>query len=78
MNMSAFHPGFRVYSGARADIARITAIWRDCLGASGGPLLFGERPTTADAMFAPICNNITGAASLSAMIPQTTTTPSTV
>jgi glutathione S-transferase len=56
MNMSACHPGFRVYSGARADIARITAIWRDCLGASGGPLLFGERPTTADAMFAPICS----------------------
>jgi glutathione S-transferase len=56
LNMTARHPGFRVYSGARADIARITAIWRDCLGASGGPLLFGERPTTADAMFAPICS----------------------
>jgi glutathione S-transferase len=56
MNMTARHPGFPVFSGARADIARVTAIWRDCLGGYGGPFLFGERPTTADAMFAPICS----------------------
>ena len=45
-----------LFSGARSDIVRITAIWRDCLGKSGGPLLFGRRPTMADAMFAPICS----------------------
>jgi glutathione S-transferase len=56
MNMTARHPGFRVFSGARADIARVTAIWRDCLGRGGGPFLFGARPTVADAMFAPICS----------------------
>jgi glutathione S-transferase len=55
MNMTARHPGFPVFSGARADIARVTAIWRDCLG-RGGPFLFGARPTVADAMFAPICS----------------------
>ena len=55
MNMTARHPGFPVFSGAQADIARVTAIWRDCLGASHGPFLFGTRSTVADAMFAPIC-----------------------
>lgn len=34
----------------------ITAIWRDCLGRSGGPFLFGPRPTVADAMFTPVCS----------------------
>jgi glutathione S-transferase len=56
MNMTARHPGFPVFSGAQADIGRITAIWRDCLGKSGGPFLFGARPTVADAMFTPICS----------------------
>jgi glutathione S-transferase len=56
MNMTARHPGFPVFSGAQADISRVTAIWRDCLGASHGPFLFGARPTVADAMFAPICS----------------------
>ena len=56
MNMVARHADFPVFSGARADIGRITAIWRDCLGKSGGPFLFGARPTTADAMFAPVCS----------------------
>ena len=41
---------------AHVDIVRITAIWRDCLGKSGGPFLFGRSPTMADAMFAPICS----------------------
>jgi len=41
--------------GVDADIARITAIWRDCrtrFGA-GGPFLFGAF-TNADAMYAPV------------------------
>jgi hypothetical protein len=29
-------PRLPVFSGAKADIVRITAIWRDCLGKSGG------------------------------------------
>ena len=55
MNMKARHPGFPMWAGAQADIDRILAIWRDCLVAYGGPYLFGERPTMADAMYAPVC-----------------------
>jgi glutathione S-transferase len=55
MNLRARHPGFRVVSGAHADIERIVYIWRDCLLRSGGPFLFGERPMVADAMYAPVC-----------------------
>jgi glutathione S-transferase len=54
MNLKAHHPGFKVWAGARSDIDRITAIWRERLEASGGPFLFGEL-TMADAMYAPVC-----------------------
>jgi len=37
----------------RADIARVQALWNDCLDRSGGPFLFGGF-TNADAMFAPV------------------------
>ena len=53
MNLKARHPGFKVWSGAQADIDRIAAIWRDCLIAHGGPFLFGAA-TMADAMYAPV------------------------
>jgi glutathione S-transferase len=36
-----------------ADIARIQAIWTDCLSASGGPFLFGGF-SIADAFYAPV------------------------
>ena len=55
MNVKARHPGFKVWAGAQADIDRITTIWRDCLAASEGQFLFGEKPCMADAMFAPVC-----------------------
>ena len=55
MNLRAHHPGFKVWTGAQADIDRIEAIWRDCLDRYGGPWLFGPRPTAADAMYAPVC-----------------------
>jgi glutathione S-transferase len=54
MNLKARHPGFRVWAGAQSDIDRITAIWRDALGRSDGPFLFGEL-SAADAMYAPVC-----------------------
>ena len=41
MNLKARHEGFKVWAGAQADIERVTAIWRDCLGHYGGPYLFG-------------------------------------
>ena len=54
MNLKAHHPGFKVWTGAQADIDRIVSIWRECLAASKGPFLFGEKPGMADAMFAPV------------------------
>ncbi|GEP09195.1 glutathione S-transferase family protein [Methylobacterium gnaphalii] len=55
MNLRAHIPGFRIFNGAGGDIERIVAIFEDCLGRSGGPYLFGARPTLADAMYAPVC-----------------------
>jgi glutathione S-transferase len=55
MNIKARHPGFKIFTGAQADIDRIVAIWQDCLASAGGPLLFGATPTMADAMYAPVC-----------------------
>jgi glutathione S-transferase len=55
MNIKGHYPTFKVWAGAQADIARIVAIWRDCLAASKGPYLFGEKPCLADAMYAPVC-----------------------
>jgi glutathione S-transferase len=55
MHIKAHYPGFKVWAGAQADIDRIAAIWRECLAAYGGPYLFGAKPSTADAMYAPVC-----------------------
>ena len=54
MNLRGHFPGFKIWTRAQADIDRVTAIWRECLAACGGPFLFGERPCTADAMYAPV------------------------
>jgi glutathione S-transferase len=55
MNLKVKHPGFKVWAGAQADIERVIAIWKECLQRYGGPYLFGATPTTADAMYAPVC-----------------------
>ena len=36
------------------DVDRIVQIWDECLSASGGPWLFGKKPTIADCMYAPV------------------------
>jgi glutathione S-transferase len=54
MNLKVRRLGFKVWSGAQADIDRITAIWRECLATYHGPYLFGETLTIADAMYAPV------------------------
>ncbi len=54
MNLRGRRPGFSVWSGPRADIARIVEIWSECLETWGGPWLFGRRPSVADAMYAPV------------------------
>lgn len=53
MNLKASRPGFKIWSGAQADIDRITTIWGECLAEHRGPFLFGEL-TAADAMYAPV------------------------
>jgi glutathione S-transferase len=53
MNLKARRLGFKVWSGAQADIDRITTIWRECLATYDGPYLFGSL-TMADAMYAPV------------------------
>ena len=55
MNLKAHHPNFKIWGSAKADIARVTTIWRECVEEYGGPYLFGDRPTMADAMYAPVC-----------------------
>jgi len=54
MNIKGRFPSFKVWSRAQADIDRVIAIWTDCHERHGGPWLFGERPTIADAMYAPV------------------------
>jgi len=54
MNLRTEGRRVAVWSAAQADIDRITEIWRECLGAWGGPWLFGRAPTVADAMYAPV------------------------
>jgi glutathione S-transferase len=56
MNVRAHHEDFKIWSGVQADIDRITTIWEECLATYGGPFLFGESPTMADAMYAPVCS----------------------
>jgi glutathione S-transferase len=58
MNIEASLPavGARVLAenaGARADLARMTALWAAALATSGGPFLFGDY-SIADAYFAPV------------------------
>jgi glutathione S-transferase len=55
MNLKARYPEFKVWTGAQADIDRVVAIWRECLKTYDGPYLFGDKPTLADAMYAPVC-----------------------
>jgi len=59
MNIEARLPGqgaliWRDQAAVRGDVARLVAMWQQCLQMSGGPLLFGSF-TVADAYFAPVC-----------------------
>jgi glutathione S-transferase len=53
MNIRLTRPGTGSTPDVLADVARIDALWRECLAASGGPFLFGEF-SIADAMYAPV------------------------
>ncbi|SAK93019.1 glutathione S-transferase domain-containing protein [Caballeronia hypogeia] len=53
MEITTRAPGKGATPEALANIARIEAIWAECLAKSGGPFLFGDFGI-ADAMFAPV------------------------
>jgi glutathione S-transferase len=53
MNIRASFPGKGATPETLADVARIDAMWSECLETSGGPFLFGEFGV-ADAMYAPV------------------------
>lgn len=55
MNLRGHFPKFKIWSRAQADIDRIAVIWRECIETYGGPFLFGQHRTVADAMYAPVC-----------------------
>jgi len=54
MPMNLGRAGLAPAAEAGADIARIDALWREALVASGGPFLFGAGFGNADAMYAPV------------------------
>lgn len=54
MNIKARFQNFKVWSRAQGDIDRVLEIWDECLSTYGGPFLFGDHPTLADAMYAPV------------------------
>jgi glutathione S-transferase len=56
MTLLTKRPGKGRTPESLADIARIVDLWRDTLGrfGAGGPYLFGDRFTIADAMYAPV------------------------
>ncbi len=56
MNIRTRYQSFKIFSGARPDVERVKEIWTECLDNYGGPWLFGQTPTIADAMFAPVCS----------------------
>ena len=59
MNIKAHYKGFKIWAAAQADIDRVIAIWKECLNKYEGPYLFGEKPTLADAMYAPVTTRFT-------------------
>lgn len=54
MNLRTEGRRIAIWSAAKADIDRITEIWRECIDAWKGPWLFGRHATVADAFYAPV------------------------
>ncbi|GCL61474.1 glutathione S-transferase family protein [Pseudaquabacterium pictum] len=54
MNLKGHYPDYKVWSRAQGDIQRVLAIWQECLATYGGPWLFGQQRSMADAMYAPV------------------------
>ncbi len=48
---------WRDQAAVRVDVERLVVMWRQCLDAHGGPMLFGDF-SVADAFFAPVCTRL--------------------
>lgn len=48
----------RLTAEARADLARVCALWGEALATAGGPYLGGAAFGGADVMFAPVCTRV--------------------
>lgn len=48
---------WRDQPAVRADVARLVAMWQQCLEVHGGPMLFGDF-SVADAYFSPVCSRL--------------------
>jgi glutathione S-transferase len=64
MNIEASLPdtgalALRDKPAVRADVARIEAMWSELLTQHGGPFLFGQQFSIADAYFSPVCMRFT-------------------
>ncbi|SMG01912.1 glutathione S-transferase family protein [Burkholderia singularis] len=53
LDIRGTRPARELSPAALDDVARVDAIWRECVAASGGPFLFGAF-SIADAMYAPV------------------------
>ncbi len=58
MNIRKLVPGRPRTPEVEADVARVMALWGECLRASGGPFLFGDF-SYADSMYAPVVTRFT-------------------
>jgi glutathione S-transferase len=58
MNIRARYAQYPIWAGIQADIDRIVELWGVCFEHYDGDYLFGERPTMADAMYAPVCTRL--------------------
>ena len=58
MNIRSSHPGKGMTPAVRTDIERLTALWRGTRAqfGAGGPFLFGNAYSAADAYFTPVAS----------------------
>ncbi|EIE02320.1 glutathione S-transferase, N-terminal domain protein [Leptospira licerasiae serovar Varillal str. VAR 010] len=54
MNFHGRKSDFSVPEDAKKDIDRIQTLWEECLSSYGGPFLFGQNFSIADAFYAPV------------------------
>jgi glutathione S-transferase len=58
MNIRARYPQYPIWAGIQADVDRILELWQVCFDHYDGAFLFGDRPTMADVMYAPVCTRL--------------------